>query len=115
MPQECVLTDLNPMMETTPAFDLSGCDSGRISAFHDFKLWQMAYWLRHLCNPSLQQLWWESMEVDQANEAEAKGGAEPARARNAAKKPDKARKQAGQIDSERLSKAIRYLQEHRKS
>jgi hypothetical protein len=53
------------------------------------------------------------MEVDQANEAEAKGRAEPARTRNAAKKPDKARKQAGQIDSERLSKAIRYLQEHR--
>ena len=42
------------------------------------------------------------MEVDQANEAEAKGRAEPARTRNAAKKPDKARKQAGQIDSERL-------------
>ena len=54
------------------------------------------------------------MEVDQANEAEAKGRAEPARTRNAGKKPDKARKQAGQIDPERLSKAIRYLQEHPK-
>ena len=55
------------------------------------------------------------MEVDQAKEAEAKVRAEPARARNAAKKPGKAGKQAGQIDSERLSKAIRYIQEHRKS
>ena len=55
------------------------------------------------------------MEVDQTNAAEAKGGAEPPRTRNAAKKPDKARMQAGRIDSERLSKAIRYIQEHRKS
>jgi hypothetical protein len=55
------------------------------------------------------------MEVDQAKQAEVKGSAEPARARNAAKRSDKAKKQAGQIDSERLSKAIRYLQEHRKS
>jgi hypothetical protein len=55
------------------------------------------------------------MEVDQTNEAEAKGCAKPARTRNSEKKPDKARKQAGQIDPERLSKAIRYLQEHRKS
>jgi hypothetical protein len=54
------------------------------------------------------------MEVDRANEPEAKGRAEPVRTPNAAKKPDKSRKQAGRIDSERLSKAIRYLQEHRK-
>jgi hypothetical protein len=54
------------------------------------------------------------MEVDQANEAEAKRGAEPARARNAPKKSAKVIRQAGQIDPERLLKAIRYLQEHPK-
>ena len=53
------------------------------------------------------------MEVDQANEAEAKGRAKPARKRNAPNKSDKIIKKVGQIDSERLSKAIRYLQEHR--
>jgi hypothetical protein len=55
------------------------------------------------------------MEVDKANEAEAKRGAEPAGTRNAPKKSDKVIKQAGHIDPERLIKAIRYLHKHPKS
>jgi hypothetical protein len=54
------------------------------------------------------------MELDLTNKAEAKRGAEPARTRNAAKKPDETNKKAGQIDPERLIKAIRYLHEHPK-
>jgi hypothetical protein len=54
------------------------------------------------------------MNVDQTDEAEAKRGADPARARNAAKKRDEPKRQVGQIDPERLIKAIRYLHEHPK-
>jgi hypothetical protein len=54
------------------------------------------------------------MDVDQSNKAEAKRGAEPVRKRNAPKKSDKVIKQAGQIDPERLIRAVRYLQEHSK-
>jgi hypothetical protein len=54
------------------------------------------------------------MEVDQANEAEAKRGAKPARTRKAPKKSDKVIKQAGPMDPERLIRAVRYLQEHPK-
>jgi hypothetical protein len=53
------------------------------------------------------------MEVDQANDAEAKRGVVPARKRNSLKKSEVI-KQTEQIDSERLIKAIRYLQEHPK-
>jgi hypothetical protein len=53
------------------------------------------------------------MEVDQGNEAEAKQGVVPARNGDSPKKPEVI-KQAGQIDSERLIRAIRYLQEHPK-
>jgi hypothetical protein len=42
------------------------------------------------------------MELEQTDKAESKRGAEPARTRNAAKKPDEAKKKAGQIDPERL-------------
>jgi hypothetical protein len=52
------------------------------------------------------------MEVDQANEAEAKRGVGSARNRNSLKKSEV--KQTEQIDSERLIKAIQYLQEHPK-
>jgi hypothetical protein len=52
------------------------------------------------------------MDQSPTNEAEAKRGAGPIRTRNAAKKPDKAKKPLGLIDPERLIKALRYLQEH---
>jgi hypothetical protein len=52
------------------------------------------------------------MDRNHTNEAEARRGADPARTRNADKKPDKAKKPLELIDQERLIKAIRYLQEH---
>jgi hypothetical protein len=54
------------------------------------------------------------MEINQSNKAEAKRGAKPSPTRNAPKKSDKVVKQAGQIDPERLIRAVRYLQEHSK-
>jgi hypothetical protein len=53
------------------------------------------------------------MEVDQANEAEAERGVGSARNRKSLKKSEVI-KQTEQIDSGRLIKAIRYLQEHPK-
>jgi hypothetical protein len=53
------------------------------------------------------------MEIDQANEAEAKRGVRSARNRSSLKKSEVIR-QTEQIDSERLIKAIRYLQDHPK-
>ena len=53
------------------------------------------------------------MEVDHANDAAAKRGVVTARDRNSLKK-SAVIKQTEQIDSERLIKAIQYLQEHPK-
>jgi hypothetical protein len=53
------------------------------------------------------------MEVDRADEAEAKRGVGSARNRKSPKKSEVI-KQTEQIDSERLIKAIRYLQGHPK-
>jgi hypothetical protein len=54
------------------------------------------------------------MEAGQSNNAEAKRDAKPVFKRNAPKKSDKVIKQPGQIDPERLIRAVRYLQEHSK-
>jgi hypothetical protein len=56
----------------------------------------------------------ESMEAGQSNNAEAERDAKPVFKRNAPKKSDKVIKQSGQIDPERLIRAVRYLQEHSK-
>jgi hypothetical protein len=52
------------------------------------------------------------MDRNQTNEAEGKRSADPARTRNAAKKPDKAKEPLGLIDPDRLITALRYLQQH---
>jgi len=51
------------------------------------------------------------MEVDRGNEAEAKRGVGSAHNRKSPKETEVI-KHTEQIDSERLIKAIRYLQEH---